>query len=199
MSRSRGKSTNRKTYYWCPHQEKVWSAAELVEEKGSDIQLLLIDEQRRETFPKADCIHIEDESVITEAVDDLISLTQVNDATILNSSRLRFNKKVIYTSIGAVLMAINPFEKIEGLYGPERIEEYSKSADDNVAHVYLIPARAYSAMCSFGKSQSLLISGESGAGKTEATKQCLDFLTKVSAGSGSGGQSENGDTSNIAS
>ena len=182
MSRIRGSESRKVSYYWCPHQEKVWSAGELIEDKGNSLQILLVDEQRRETFPKESCIHIEDESVITEAVNDLISLSQVNDATILNSSRLRFNQKIIYTSIGAVLMAINPFETIDGLYGPDRINQYCNVQDDTTpAHIYLIPSRAYRAMCMFGKSQSLLISGESGAGKTEATKQCLDFLTKVSS------------------
>jgi myosin V len=197
MSRNRGNASNQKTYYWCPHQEKVWIAGELLNEKGTNVEVLLVDEQKRQTFPKDNCLKMEDESVMTEEANDLISLSHVNDATILNSSRLRFNRKVIYTSIGAVLMAINPFETIPGLYGSERIEQYCRLSDDSLpAHVYMIPSRAYSAMCSFGKSQSLLISGESGAGKTEATKQCLDFLTKVSS---SGAHGSNGQASDIAS
>lgn len=197
MSRNRASTSKQKTYFWCPHQENVWSAGELLEEKGSNIEVVLINEQRKQIFSKNDCLEIEEESVMAEEANDLISLSHVNDATILNSSRLRFNRKVIYTSIGAVLMAINPFETIPGLYGRERIEQYSRIIDDSLpAHVYMIPSRAYSAMCSFGVSQSLLISGESGAGKTEATKQCLDFLTKVSSG---GSHGLDGQASDIAS
>ena len=171
-----------KVYYWVPHSEDVWIAGEYKEEKNNILSLIIIKDQRTVQIKKEECLLIENENVMKEAVNDLISLSQVNDATILNSSRIRFYDKLIYTSIGAVLMAINPFETIPGLYGPNKINEYKNIRDENVpAHVYLIPARAYSAMCNFGQSQSLLISGESGAGKTEATKQCLDYLTRVSS------------------
>lgn len=129
---------------------------------------------------KSKCREIADRSVIFETTDDLISLGEVNDSAILNSTRLRFSQKIIYTSIGSVLMAVNPFAKIEGLYSPFKIMEYENPREgEKSAHVYLIPSRAYDSMKTFGKNQSILISGESGAGKTEATKQCLAFITKV--------------------
>jgi myosin-5 len=63
-------------------------------------------------------------------------------------------------------MAINPFEKIEGLYGSANIARYHWNSDDAAVspHIYLTPAGAYKAMALFGKNQSLIISGESGAG-----------------------------------
>eukprot|EP00606_Chrysophyceae_sp_TOSAG23-5_P000386 GSChrysophyteH2.ASY1.ANO1.1309.1 assembled CDS len=107
-------------------------------------------------------IVMEDKYAITDAPDDFIGLTEVNEATILHSSRHRFSQKLIYTACGDVLMALNPFERIAGLYSNQKMAD-----------------RAYSAMCSFGRDQSILISGESGAGKTEATKQCLAFLANI--------------------
>jgi myosin V len=158
-------SKKTKKYVWCPHTEDVWISGEVEEEKNGKYHVVLKDNKKMQAAI-SDCLHIDNPSIMTEAVNDLISLSQVNDATILNSSRLRFMQKIIYTSIGAVLMALNPFETIPGLYGPRKIQQYRNIRDDNVqAHVYLIPARAYEAMCSFGKNQSLLISGESGAGK----------------------------------
>lgn len=175
----------RRIFYWVPHPDEVWIPAELKEDKNNILIVNLIHSkysQKNLQIKKENCILIEHENVMNEAVNDLISLSQVNDATILNSSRIRFYQKLIYTSIGAVLMAINPFETIPGLYGIDRINEYRNIRDENVlSHVYMIPARAYSAMCTFGNNQSILISGESGAGKTEATKQCLDYLTRVSS------------------
>jgi hypothetical protein len=115
-------------------------------------------------------------------MEDLITLTEVSDAAILNSTRLRYTQRLIYTSIGTVLMSLNPFLRIEGLYGPHKILQYIDAREENQsAHVYMIPSRAYAAMRSLGRNQSILISGESGAGKTEAAKHCISFLTEVSA------------------
>lgn len=157
--------------------------------EGNNIVLccfICIGSERTLDVEKAKCREIADRSVIFETTDDLISLGEVNDSAILNSTRLRFSQKKIYTSIGSVLMAVNPFARIDGLYSEFKIVEYENPREgDKSAHVYLIPARAYDSMKIFGKNQSILISGESGAGKTEATKQCLAFITKVAGASGS--------------
>jgi myosin V len=186
-------------FYWIPHPEEVWVPAELKDERNGILHVALLKEKKSLQIKKEECLLIENEGVMNEAVNDLISLSQVNDATILNSSRIRFYQKLIYTSIGAVLMAINPFETIPGLYGVEKINEYRNLRDENaLSHVYMIPARAYSAMCTFGNNQSLLISGESGAGKTEATKQCLDYLTRVSSNPNDQQSSDHSQVSKIA-
>lgn len=126
---------------------------------------VLIGGERTVDVEKAKCREIADRSVIFETTDDLISLGEVNDSAILNSTRLRFSQKIIYTSIGSVLMAVNPFAKIDGLYSPYKILEYENPREgDKGAHVYLIPSRAYDSMKTYGKNQSILISGESGAG-----------------------------------
>jgi myosin heavy subunit len=139
------------------------------------------------------CIRIEDPSILKDAPDDYIALASVNEAAILYNAKKRFFEKKIYTSCGAVLMSVNPFERIPNLYGDEVMAKYRHAmSEDLTAHVYLIPSRAYLSMSSFGRNQSLLISGESGAGKTEATKQCLSFLAAIAGasvtGSSSGGE-----------
>lgn len=112
--------------------------------------------------------------------EDLIQLPDVNTASILACVRARFNEQKIYTNIGQVLMSVNPFRVINGLYGKSIIKAYEDPMAKNMpSHVYMIPSRAYFDMCTTGRAQSILISGESGAGKTEATKQCLSFLTEV--------------------
>ena len=128
-----------------------------------------------------DLIAMDDKYAITDAPDDFIGLTEVNSASILHSSRTRFSRKLIYTACGDVLMALNPFERIPNLYNSEQMAAYADSLkiEGLPSHVYQIPSKAYNSMCSFGKNQSILISGESGAGKTEATKQCLGFLANI--------------------
>ena len=151
-------------YYWVPDAQEVWLPGMLMEDKGSRLRVL-IGGERTIDVDKAKCREISDRSVIFETTDDLISLGEVNDSAILNSTRLRFSQKIIYTSIGSVLMSVNPFARIEGLYSPLKIVEYENPREgEKAAHVYLIPSRAYDSMKTFGKNQSILISGESGAG-----------------------------------
>ncbi len=113
--------------------------------------------------------------------EDLVSLPDVNQPSILYCTKSRFMQRNIYTSLGAVLMLINPFERIPKLYADNLHQIYSDPYAEGLAsHIYLVPSRAFYSMVLTKKSQSILISGESGAGKTEATKECLAFLTKKS-------------------
>jgi hypothetical protein len=113
--------------------------------------------------------------------EDLVSLPDVNQPSILHCTKSRFMQRNIYTSLGAVLMLINPFERIPKLYAENLHQVYADPFAEGLAsHIYLVPSRAFYSMVLTKKSQSILISGESGAGKTEATKECLAFLTKKS-------------------
>jgi myosin heavy subunit len=89
---------------------------------------------------------------------------------------------LIYTYVSSILIAVNPFKMLP-LYTPERLDEYKeKGARDLPPHVYAIADNAYRSMLSDDKSQSCICSGESGAGKTEATKSILQYLAEVSGG-----------------
>lgn len=117
------------------------------------------------------------------SIEDLVNLVEVNPASILHCTRLRFEEGLIYTALGQVLMVINPFSPIPDLYGAGMIERYKHTSGSGTSpHIYAIASRAFTSMSISGKAQSILISGESGAGKTEATKQCLDMLTAMSSG-----------------
>ena len=99
--------------------------------------------------------------VFTDASpDDMISLPEVNQASILSCIRNRFNKKSIYTAVGTVLMSVNPFETIPGLYGLAPIYKYMNPYTESEVlgpHVYLVPSRAFADMCRSGLDQSILI------------------------------------------
>lgn len=125
-----------------------------------------------------------------QAPDDLVSIPDINPPSILMATKIRFQQKKIYTDIGSVLMSLNPFEVLPDLYGPEVIKRYENPFAGGLApHVYMIPARAFHALSTTGQNQSILISGESGAGKTEATKQCLSYLTAMASSSSEGTES----------
>jgi len=180
-------------YYWIPDAAQVYVAATC---ERSAVAALGVGGKGKVRFTTVGqpqivvecelslCRPIVDPSILTDSPDDLIALADVNEASILNSSRIRFQNKAIYTSCGSVLMALNPFEQIPGLYDASMIAKYNNPLVEGLAsHVFLPPSSAYNTMCAFGRNQSILISGESGAGKTEAAKQCLNFLASVAGSS----------------
>ena len=82
-----------------------------------------------------------------------------------------------------ILLSINPFQQLP-LYSPEQITLHSHPPPNRALppHVYDIAYSAFQELVTTGEDQSILISGESGAGKTEATKQCLGFIAEVVGG-----------------
>ena len=115
--------------------------------------------------------------------DDLVMLESLDPPLIAHCLQYRHTQDHIYTWVGAdhsVLVSVNPF-KILSIYGARAIAEFAAPAPNRSVppHTFALAAKAYSAMRETRASQSILISGESGAGKTEATKQCLSFLAEV--------------------
>jgi myosin heavy subunit/ribosomal protein L13E len=175
------------SYWWVPDEAEVWVLAKQEGEVQSNglLKFSVVGSNKSISQNASACM----KTVVTAgddlqlcAPDDMISLPEVNQASILSCIRTRFREKSIYTAVGTVLMTVNPFEKIGGLYGTEMIRKYITPFSENgplKPHVYLVPSRAFADMCRSGSHQSILISGESGAGKTEATKGCLSFLTAV--------------------
>jgi myosin heavy subunit len=118
--------------------------------------------------------------------EDLVMIDDMNEGLIIHNLRERFREDKIYTAIGTILVSVNPFKRLP-LYMPSIMEMYYKSGGNKrlPPHPFAIADHSYKKMREFKKHQSILISGESGAGKTEATKHCLAFFAEV-AGSESG-------------
>jgi len=98
---------------------------------------------------------------------------------VLHNLKERYLKDQIYCGVGAILIAINPFKRLP-LYTPDIIEKYNKRGNKMLPpHPFDIADKAYKTLLEVETNQSILVSGESGAGKTETTKQCLMFLADV--------------------
>jgi myosin-5 len=149
----------KKTMYWVPDDEECWIPATLLEEvPGKGVSRFSTSSGRTVEVKTEKCLPIQNDQNLYDSPDDLISLSEVNEATILNAINIRFGTKRIYTACGAVLMVLNPFEIIENMYGDAQIDLYSNPyAEGLLPHIYLISSRAYSLMCSSGKNQSILI------------------------------------------
>ncbi|CBK23300.2 uncharacterized protein [Blastocystis hominis] len=127
-------------------------------------------------------------SSLRELPDDVVLLEDCNEPSILYTVRKRYMEGKIYTWVGSnktILLSVNPFQNLP-LYSPEQISLHANPPPNRLLppHVYDIAYSAFQEMSVDGTDQSILISGESGAGKTEATKQCLGFIAEV-AGSDS--------------
>jgi len=136
--------------------------------------------------------------------DDLITLPHLHEPALLHACSERFFSGKIYTWTGPVLIAVNPFQRLP-LYTTQILEKYrregllrSQGMGDAKSqlgpHVYAIADRSYRQMMAEArKSQSILISGESGAGKTESTKIVMLYLTTLGASSSSSGPPKDAD------
>ncbi|XP_058680455.1 myosin-IIIb-like [Ammospiza nelsoni] len=117
---------------------------------------------------------------------DLAALAELDEAALLAGLRERFLQQRIYTDIGDILVAMNPFQPLP-LYGREVSERYRRLETDALPpHIFAVASRAYHAMLGRGgggpRNQCILISGESGAGKTESTKLLLQHIMNLCKG-----------------
>jgi len=120
---------------------------------------------------------------IMKNVEDLTQLTYLNEPSILDDLNTRYNQDLIYTRAGPVLIAVNPFKKLPSAYGQEILQRYRDSTCTQ-PHVFLVADRAFNTMRQDGVNQSMVISGESGAGKTETTKIAMQYLATLAGGGG---------------
>nr|AHX26704.1 chitin synthase [Owenia fusiformis] len=114
-------------------------------------------------------------------VDDLSTLEILDERTILDELQARYKNGIYYTYIGDVLVAINPFHSLH-LYGREYHEKYRnvKVRSQLSPHVFWVADQSYQRMRETHNSQCILVSGESGAGKTESVKLIIRHITQLS-------------------
>lgn len=116
-----------------------------------------------------------------EGVDDMASLAELHGGSIMYNLFQRYKRNQIYTYIGSIIASVNPYQPIAGLYERATMEEYSRChLGELPPHIFAIANECYRCLWKRHDNQCVLISGESGAGKTESTKLILKFLSVIS-------------------
>ncbi|XP_063168928.1 unconventional myosin-VI isoform X1 [Candoia aspera] len=168
---------------WAPHPTDGFQMGSIVD-IGPDSLTIEPVKQKGKTFLAAVNQVFPAEEDIKKDVEDNCSLMYLNEATLLHNIRVRYSKDRIYTYVANILIAVNPYFDIPKLYSLDTIKKYQgRSLGTLPPHVYAIADKAFRDMRVLKMSQSIIVSGESGAGKTENTKFVLRYLTE-SYGSG---------------
>ncbi|KAI8098944.1 P-loop containing nucleoside triphosphate hydrolase protein [Halteromyces radiatus] len=108
--------------------------------------------------------------------DDLTNLSYLNEPGVLNTIRTRYMQRLIYTYSGIVLIAMNPFDRV-ALYDPDIVQQYSgKRRGELEPHLFAIAEDAYRCMIREQSNQTIVVSGESGAGKTVSAKYIMRYF-----------------------
>ena len=113
--------------------------------------------------------------------DDMAMLTYLNDACVLYNSVIRYKNELIYTYSGLFCIAINPYKRFP-IYTQRAMEMYfGKRRREVPPHIFAVAEESYQGLMNKGKNQSILITGESGAGKTENTKKVIAYFASIGA------------------
>nr|XP_060617232.1 unconventional myosin-Vb isoform X1 [Anolis sagrei ordinatus] len=177
------------TRVWIPDPEDVWKSAEIIKdykEGDKTLQLKLEDETIQEypIDPKADKLPFLRNPDILVGENDLTALSYLHEPAVLHNLKVRFlESNHIYTYCGIVLVAINPYEQLP-IYGQDVIYAYSgQNMGDMDPHIFAVAEEAYKQMARDEKNQSIIVSGESGAGKTVSAKYAMRFFASVGGSS----------------
>uniref|UniRef100_A0A8D2LYI1 Unconventional myosin-Va n=1 Tax=Varanus komodoensis TaxID=61221 RepID=A0A8D2LYI1_VARKO len=171
---------------WIPDAEVVWKSAELLKDykPGDKVLHLQLEDGKGLEYsldPKLKELPPLRNPDILVGENDLTALSYLHEPAVLHNLKVRFiDSKLIYTYCGIVLVAINPYEQLP-IYGEDIINAYSgQNMGDMDPHIFAVAEEAYKQMARDERNQSIIVSGESGAGKTVSAKYAMRYFATVS-------------------
>ncbi|CAF3613437.1 unnamed protein product [Adineta steineri] len=163
---------------WIPDAKESFVAAEITATNGEEV-IAKTDKGESVTLKKDDVQQMNPPKFT--CCDDMANLTYLNDASVLYNLRDRYQRWLIYTYSGLFCVAINPYKRLP-IYTMKVVMMYrGRKRTEVPPHLYAISDNAYSNMLRDRENQSMLITGESGAGKTENTKKVIQYFALVAA------------------
>ncbi|XP_060071746.1 myosin heavy chain, non-muscle-like isoform X4 [Ylistrum balloti] len=168
-----------KRLIWVPHEVHGFCAASVVSERGDELEVQLEESGKHVKVHRDDCQKMNPPKF--SKVEDMAELTCLNEASVLHNLKDRYYSGLIYTYSGLFCVVVNPYKRLP-IYTEKVIELYKgKKRHEVPPHVFAITDGAYRSMLQDREDQSILCTGESGAGKTENTKKVIQYLAHVAA------------------
>eukprot|EP01080_Neovahlkampfia_damariscottae_P004159 gene4159-7469_t len=170
-------------------EDNIFRKAEILEKKSDNtLTVRFEDDNDERTVSLKEVQPMNPEKM--EKTEDMARLTHLNEPSVYYNLAQRYRDETIYTYSGLFLVAINPY-KDTGIYTQAYVDKYKgKNRDEVPPHVFSLADTAYRNMTQNKQNQSMLVTGESGAGKTENTKKIIQYLTQVAGSSQGGGELE---------
>ncbi|RHN80083.1 putative myosin ATPase [Medicago truncatula] len=175
------------SHVWVADPELVWIDGVVLNINGEDAEIQTSNEKK--VVSRLSKLHPKDTDAPTDGFDDMTKLAYLHEPGVLYNLESRYKINEIYTYSGNILIAINPFQSLPHLYDANAMKRYKGERIGNLSpHVFAIAEAAYRAMITEEKSNSILVSGESGAGKTETTKMLMLYLAYLGGHTASEGR-----------
>uniref|UniRef100_A0A8C5C1P0 Myosin VC n=1 Tax=Gadus morhua TaxID=8049 RepID=A0A8C5C1P0_GADMO len=171
---------------WVPDPKHVWKSAEIIRDfhLGNSVLDLRLEDGTEYQF-KVDLEspllpHLRNPDILV-GENDLTALSYLHEPAVLHNLRVRFvESKIIYTYCGIILVAVNPYKQLH-IYGDAVIQAYSgQNMGDMDPHIFAVAEEAYKQMARYECNQSIIVSGESGAGKTVSARYAMRYFAVVS-------------------
>ncbi|KAK3036849.1 hypothetical protein RJ639_031467, partial [Escallonia herrerae] len=175
------------SHVWVEDPSLAWIDGQVTKINGEEVEIQTTHGKTviasfRNIYPK-------DMEAPAGGVDDMTKLSYLHEPGVLQNLATRYQLNEIYTYTGSILIAINPFQRLPHLYEAHMMEQYKGAPLGELSpHVFAIADVAFRAMINDGKSNSILVSGESGAGKTETTKMLMRYLAYLGGRKGTEGR-----------
>ncbi|KAG9343921.1 hypothetical protein JZ751_013308 [Albula glossodonta] len=168
-----------KKLVWIPSERLGFEAGSVKEEKGDECLVELADSGKKVKVNKDDIQKMNPPKF--SKVEDMAELTCLNEASVLHNLKERYYSGLIYTYSGLFCVVINPYKNLP-IYSEEIVDMYKgKKRHEMPPHIYAITDTSYRSMMQDREDQSILCTGESGAGKTENTKKVIQYLAHVAS------------------
>ncbi|EEF44325.1 myosin XI, putative [Ricinus communis] len=173
---------------WLEDPEVSWIDGEVLEINHEEITVNCT--SGKTVVAKASDVHPKDPEFPSCGVDDMTKLAYLHEPGVLYNLSCRYYKNEIYTYTGNILIAVNPFQRLPHLYDSDVMGQYKGAVIGELSpHPFAVADSAYRQMITEGISQAILVSGESGAGKTESTKMLMRYLAYMGGRAATEGRS----------